>query len=98
MGVLVFGLSDVRQSFKRACQEAGLDGLRFHDLRHTHASRLDDLGFSLAKIGAQLGHTVLQTTLRYVNRDQAAVKQVATALDTFNRVLDHSVVQEEMIN
>lgn len=81
---LVFGLSDVRQGFKRACQEAELSGLRFHDLRHTHASRLDDLGFSLAKIGGQLGHTVLQTTLRYVNRDKTAVRQVATALDIFN--------------
>ena len=34
------------------------DGLRFHDLRHTHATRLDDLGFSLAKIGAQLADTL----------------------------------------
>jgi integrase len=81
---LVFGLSDVRQGFKRACKEAELIGLRFHDLRHTHASRLDDLGFSLAKIGGQLGHTVLQTTLRYVKRDRTAIKQVASALDTFN--------------
>lgn len=81
---LVFGLSDVRQGFKRACKNSGLDGVRFHDLRHTHASRLDDLGFSLAKIGGQLGHTVLQTTLRYVNRNQEAVRQVAGALDAFN--------------
>lgn len=50
-----------------------------------HASRLDDLGFSLAKIGNQLGHTVLQTTLRYVNRDKTAIQQVANALNDFNR-------------
>ena len=41
---LVFGLSDVRQGFKNACAEAGLKGLRIHDLRHTCAARLDDLG------------------------------------------------------
>lgn len=82
---LVFGIKTViRQAFNRACTEAKLDGLRMHDLRHTHASRLDDLGFSLAKIGGQLGHTVVQTTLRYVNRDKAAVRQVAAALDVFN--------------
>jgi integrase len=88
---LVFGLTDVRQGFKRACRAAGLDGLRFHDLRHTHASRLDDLGFSLAKIGGQLGHTVLQTTLRYVNRDREAIRQVSVALDGLNGEADVSL-------
>lgn len=82
---LVFGVSrEVRHGFKSLCEDAGLVGLRMHDLRHTHATRLDDLGFSLAKIGGQLGHTVVQTTLRYVNRDKAAVLQVATALNAFN--------------
>jgi integrase len=84
---LVFGIrADVRGAFGRTCKEAGLVGLRFHDLRHTHATRLDELGFSLAKIGGQLGHTVVQTTLRYVNRDSVAVQQVAVALDRFNSV------------
>ena len=82
---LVFGLVDnVKRSFSGARAGAGLRDLRFHDLRHTHGSRLDDLGFSLAKIGAQLGHTQMQTTLRYVNRDKDEVLQVASALDAFN--------------
>ncbi len=82
---LVFGIkTEVRVGFRNACIDAKLEGVRFHDLRHTHASRLDDLGFSLAKIGGQLGHTVIQTTLRYVNRDKTAIHQVASALDAFN--------------
>jgi len=83
---LVFGItSNVRRSFASVCKIAGIKGgLRRHDLRHTHASRLDDLGFSLAKIGGQLGHTKLQTTLRYVNRDAHAARKVATSLDGFN--------------
>jgi integrase len=81
---LIFGIErDMRHSFNGACKEAGLEKIRMHDLRHTHATRLDDLGFSLAKIGGQLGHTVMQTTLRYVNRDKAAVLQVAAALDAY---------------
>jgi integrase len=95
---LVFGFSNVRQGFKEACNKAGLEGLRFHDLRHTHASRLDGLGFSLAKIGGQLGHTVWQTTLRYVNRDNGAVKQVGTALDIFNCTPNQLDVEREMVN
>lgn len=80
----VFDIDNVKRAFKTACEAAGIDDIRFHDLRHTHASRLDELGFSLSKIGAQLGHTQVQTTARYVNRDRAGVHQVATALDAFN--------------
>jgi integrase len=72
--------------------------VRFHDLRHTHATRLDDLGFSLAKIANQLGHTQFQTTLRYVNRDKTAVKQVASALDLFNAEQPTQQESSEMVN
>ncbi|MDX6611635.1 MAG: hypothetical protein QOD75_821 [Blastocatellia bacterium] len=86
---LVFGITDTfKTAFKGVCKSATISDFRFHDLRHTHATRLDDLGFSLAKIGAQLGHTQLQTTLRYVNRDKASVQQVANALDGFYAVGD----------
>jgi integrase len=92
---LVFGYSDnVKNSFTTVRGKAKLDDLRFHDLRHTHATRLDDLGFSMAKIAGQLGHTQLQTTLRYVNRDKEAVKQVASALDIFNAEQPEQVASE----
>jgi integrase len=82
---LVFGITDnVKRSFTSVRKEVGLNDLRFHDLRHSLATRLNDLGFSLANIGSQLGHTQLQTTLRYINRDKSSIKQVANALDVFN--------------
>jgi integrase len=95
---LIFGISDnVKNAFSTVREKAGLSDVRFHDLRHTHASRLDDLGFSLAKIASQLGHSQLQTTLRYVNRDKAAVLQVANALDAFNAEQQpQSSVKEEL--
>ena len=97
---LIFGIkSTIRQAFRKACDQVGLDDLRMHDLRHSHATRLDDLGFSLAKIGAQLGHTQVQTTLRYVNRDKDAVKQVAAALDALNSdARDPKTQTSEFIN
>ncbi|MBA3715742.1 MAG: hypothetical protein H0W76_25395 [Pyrinomonadaceae bacterium] len=36
------------------------------------------------KIGGQSGHTVVQTSPRYGNRDKTAIRQVASALDVFN--------------
>lgn len=99
LDALIFGISDnVKNSFTRVREKAGLDDLRFHDLRHTHATRLDDLGFSMAKIAGQLGHTQLQTTLRYVNRDKSSIKQVANALDAFNASEDKPSEASEMVN
>jgi integrase len=44
---------------------AGIPDARLHDLRHTYASVLASSGLSLPIIGALLGHTTAQTTLRY---------------------------------
>ncbi|MDQ2975814.1 MAG: tyrosine-type recombinase/integrase [Acidobacteriota bacterium] len=98
---LIFGItSNVRNSFASVIKLAGIDGLRRHDLRHTHASRLDELGFSLAKIGGQLGHTKVQTTLRYVNRDTSAIQRVAIALDGFNAgmISEPPATSAELVN
>jgi integrase len=81
---LVFCVKEVRQSFKTACKIAKLTNLRFHDLRHCHASKLDSLGFSIAAIGKQLGHTSdSRVTLRYINRNEESTRQVANVLDSF---------------
>ena len=90
------GVMNVRQAFRGACKDAGLDEpgkerITFHHLRHTHAVRLDDLGFSLTKIGSQLGHQVLQTTLRYAShRAKSAVKAVGAALNAERETSDLS--------
>lgn len=48
-----------------AKREAGIDDLRFHDLRHDAASTLAKDGVSLGEIGALLGHRSAQMTKRY---------------------------------
>jgi integrase len=89
---LVFGIADTfKTAFNGACKTAQISDLRFHDLRHTHATRLDGLGFSLAKIGTQLGHTQVQTTLRYVNRTFDEAKRMAEALDVYRSPMGDAV-------
>jgi integrase len=85
----VFCVSEVRKGFKSACKSSGLSDLRFHDLRHCHASMLDALGFSIAAIGKQLGHSSdSRVTLRYINRNKEATRQVADKLDRYHESSD----------
>lgn len=60
-------LVDVKRTFCTACKEAGIVGLRIHDLRHTFASHLASAGTSLPILGALLGHTQTTTTARYAH-------------------------------
>lgn len=48
---------------------AGIDHLRFHDLRHTAATWMVNSGVDLFAVGRQLGHKNIQTTQRYAHLD-----------------------------
>ena len=56
---------DLKNFWAAVCRKAEIEGARFHDLRHTHASLLASSGMSLPIIGALLGHTQASTTHRY---------------------------------
>lgn len=47
----------------RAIKESGLPHIRLHDLRHSHASLLIELGFSPIAVAERLGHEKVSTTL-----------------------------------
>tara|TARA_R110002110_G_scaffold412881_1_gene639490 strand:- start:3732 stop:4886 length:1155 start_codon:yes stop_codon:yes gene_type:complete len=47
--------------------EAGLEGVRLHDLRHTFASMAIEAGLGLPVIGKLLGHNNAATTQRYAH-------------------------------
>jgi len=49
--------------FKSACRAIGKPDLRWHDLRHTHASLLIDQGQDLIFVSRQLGHAKASITL-----------------------------------
>lgn len=54
--------------------------LRFHDLRHTFASRLASKGISLQVIASALGHTSTKMSERYARPDDDARRSVVAAL------------------
>jgi integrase len=57
-----FDPSNLRKVFNRVLVDAGLRRIRFHDLRHTFASRLLQNGESPQYVKEQMGHSSIQVT------------------------------------
>ncbi len=70
-----------------ATRQAGLDGVRVHDLRHAHASWLLAGGADLKTVMDRLGHTQIQTTQKYLHALPDADDK---ALAAFQRTRNHT--------
>ena len=68
---------DLKKGFKKAVKLAGLPKIRFHDLRHTFATRLVQAGVDIITVQHLLGHARISMTARYAHSpDQARVAAV----------------------
>ena len=63
-------LKDVKTAFKSACRRANIKNLRFHDLRHTFATRLVESGVDIITVKELLGHSTVKITERYTHPNQ----------------------------
>src|SRR5678815_4701144 len=72
--------TDLKNGFGTACVIAGLDDFRFHDLRHTAATRLADAGTNTREIMAILGHRCIQTSARYTHATDEGLRRAVEAL------------------
>lgn len=79
----------LRRRFYRDLASAGLDRLRFHDLRHTFGSIAVQV-FPLPDVMAMMGHAHISTTMRYVHHTPGAddAARLSGALQA-NRVPNH---------
>ena len=69
--------TDLQHPWRRIRARAGLDGVRIHDLRHTYASNAVSSGMAIQMVGRLLGHTQLQTTMRYAHLADDPVNRAA---------------------
>jgi integrase len=77
-------LTDIKKAWVTITEDAKLSAFRFHDLRHDFASKLVVAGVPLNTVRDLLGHSDLQTTLRYAHlapdHKAEAVEMIRVAL------------------
>lgn len=71
-------LLDLKKGFKKAVQVAGVYKIRFHDMRHTFATRLIRAGVDIITVQKLLGHSKITMTERYTH-SLADVKMAAVS-------------------
>jgi len=95
-------IKDVKTGFHAACARArknpddkkdpGIVGFRFHDLRHTFASRALELGADIMSVSRILGHSSIIMTAKYLHPTgesmRLAVSRVAKFLDPTRQKVD----------
>lgn len=83
-------LDNIKRSFRRAVEAAGISDFRFHDLRHTAATRMADAGADAFTLASILGHSDIRMTARYTHSTDSALRRAVENLDVktdFSNVL-----------
>jgi len=75
------GFKDLTKGFVRAARRASIEDFRFHDRRHTFASRLVVTNADLRTVQELLGHTDIRMTQRYAHLSASHKQNVVDLLD-----------------
>jgi len=78
-------IDSIKTGWRNACEAAGIMDLRFHDIRHTFATRLRANGVHEWDIRDLLGHTSVRTTSVYTHQTPANLCQAVNELGQANR-------------
>lgn len=73
------------REMKRGCLASGVKKIRIHDIRHSHASLLIELGFQPILVSERLGHENIETTLQtyshlYPNKQKEVAEKLSELL------------------
>jgi len=78
------------RAFHKALYRAGIEDFRFHDLRHTFATRLAHSGIDLYKVARLLGHKDIRMTQRYAHHYTESLRDGVEVLDKISTILAQS--------
>ncbi len=74
---------DVKSSFTRVVKRANIPHITFHQLRHTTASRLNEMGVDIVTIQRILDHADIRTTMRYTHHSNKSIENAFNMLDEY---------------
>ncbi len=85
-------VKSIKTGFWAALRRSGIDHCRFHDLRHTFASRLVMSGVDIVTVKELMGHKDIKMTMRYSHPTPEHKKQAVERLnfETMDTYLDTS--------
>lgn len=72
---------DLKTGFGLACRKAGIEGVTWHTLRHTFASRLVDRGVDIVTVQQLLGHSSITVTMRYTHTNLDSKRAAVAKLE-----------------
>ncbi len=86
--------ANLLKAFYQALEKAKIEHFRFHDLRHTFATRLVQAGIDLYKVAKLLGHKDIRMTQRYSHHYPESLRDGVEVLDKFITNLSQSRERE----
>ena len=90
---------DRKKFMRRLCEKAGVKYFRFHSLRHSSASLMDNNNVSKSVIQRILGHTNRTTTDLYLHSMGDSEKEAMLVLENARKKVTHKVThKDEMIS
>jgi integrase len=75
---------DIKKAWTSALKAADIEDFRFHDLRHTVATRLVEKGIDLLVVKDILGHAKIETTMRYSHPVPKRKLEAISVLNSYN--------------
>lgn len=89
-----YGIANFEHWFRRFRVEAGFPELRFHELRHTQATQLLNLGMDIKTVQARLGHSNASTTLNfYAHSSIEKSKEAAAIIEAITTEKEAAIIE-----
>lgn len=97
-------MRNMQREWYNTLEKAGITDFRFHDLRHTAASRMVQAGVDIYSVAKILGHKTLEITKRYAHHNVDSLRNAVAVLDKLsqfyhNQAFEHiSEPQKSVLN
>ncbi|MGD0917325.1 MAG: site-specific integrase [Thermodesulfobacteriota bacterium] len=86
--------NNIERAFRLALKEAAVMDFRFHDLRHTAATRMVQNGVDLYKVQLILGHKGPQMTQRYAHHYPESLRSAVDTLEKVSQICHNRADQQ----